>query len=69
MHELIEVFKHPPESGAKDEEFEEKLWLVDQHATPDSGKEQAVNDADVPEPEHWEGVWLPGLKPGEAGPG
>ena len=69
MYELIEVFKHPPEACAEDEEFEEKSWLVDEHAPAGSGKGEGVDDDDIPEPEQREGVWLPGLKPGKAGPG
>ncbi len=39
LHELIEVFKHPPEGGAEEKEFEEELGLIDDHALTGTGKE------------------------------
>jgi hypothetical protein len=38
LYELIEIFKHPPESGTEEKEFEENFGLINEKALADSRK-------------------------------
>ena len=69
VNKLVKEFKNPPESRAKEKKFTKEIWFVEHQAMPGSFIRDAVDDHDVPEPQKWESVLLPRLKPCKSIPG